>query len=90
VGGGPGSYPPDPGSSLMSHPVTFPGFQLRLTRWGAIFLLAVLVLGFAAVNTGNNALMGLLGLALASYVVSGLWFAAGPRGRRGPRHRPPA
>jgi len=57
----------------MSHPVTFPGFQLRLTRWGAIFLLAVLVLGFAAVNTGNNALMGLLGLALASYVVSGLW-----------------
>lgn len=57
----------------MSHPVTFPGFRLKLTRWGAIFLLAVLVLGFAAVNTGNNALMGLLGLALASYVVAGLW-----------------
>ena len=57
----------------MSHPVTFPGFRLRLTRWGAIYLVALLVLGFAAVNTGNNALMGLLGLALASYVVSGLW-----------------
>lgn len=57
----------------MSHPVTFPGFKLKLTRWGALFLAAILVLGFAAVNTGNNALMGLLGLALASYVVSGLW-----------------
>jgi uncharacterized protein (DUF58 family) len=57
----------------MSHPVSFPGFKLRLTRWGGIFLLAMLVLGFAAVNTGNNTLMGLLGLALASYVVSGLW-----------------
>jgi uncharacterized protein (DUF58 family) len=57
----------------MNRPVTFPGFRLKLTRWGAIFLLAMLVLGFAAVNTGNNALMGLLGLALASYAVSGLW-----------------
>ena len=32
-----------------------------------------MVLGLAAVNTGNNALMALLGLALGSYVVSGLW-----------------
>lgn len=32
-----------------------------------------LVLGFAAVNTGNNALMALLGLALSSYAVAGLW-----------------
>ncbi|HOC43367.1 MAG TPA: DUF58 domain-containing protein [Thermoanaerobaculales bacterium] len=57
----------------MNHSTAFPGFRLRLTRWGAIYLLALLVLGFAAVNTGNNALMGLLGLALASYAVSGLW-----------------
>lgn len=57
----------------MSHSTSFPGFKLKLTRWGAIYLLALLVLGFAAVNTGNNALMGLLGLALASYAVSGLW-----------------
>lgn len=57
----------------MHHTASFPGFKLRLTRWGAIFLIAVLVLGFAAVNTGNNALMALLGLALASYAVSGLW-----------------
>jgi uncharacterized protein (DUF58 family) len=51
----------------------FPGFKLRLTRWGGIFLVSMLVLGFAAVNTGNNALMALLGLALGSYVVSGVW-----------------
>jgi uncharacterized protein (DUF58 family) len=34
---------------------------------------ASIVLGLAAVNTGNNALMALLGLALGSYVVSGAW-----------------
>jgi uncharacterized protein (DUF58 family) len=38
-----------------------------------VFLVVLLVLGFAAVNTGNNALMALLGLALGSYVVSGTW-----------------
>ncbi len=57
----------------MSFADEFPGFRLRLTRWGGIFLLALLVLGFAAVNTGNNALMALLGFLLASYVVSGAW-----------------
>jgi uncharacterized protein (DUF58 family) len=57
----------------MSQPATFPGFRLRLTRWGAVFLAATLVLGFAAVNTGNNALMALLGVGLASFAVSGLW-----------------
>lgn len=51
----------------------FPGFRLRLTRWGGIFLILVLVLAFAAVNTGNNGLMAVLGAALASYVVSGTW-----------------
>jgi uncharacterized protein (DUF58 family) len=34
---------------------------------------ASIVLGLAAVNTGNNALMALLGLVLGSYVVSGTW-----------------
>jgi uncharacterized protein (DUF58 family) len=57
----------------MKLAATFPGFRLRLTRWGTVFLVAVLVLGFAAMNAGNNALMALLGLALASYVVSGTW-----------------
>ena len=57
----------------MSFTATFPGFRLRLTRWGAIFLAAMLVLGFAAVNTGNNALMALLAVSLGSYVVSGAW-----------------
>jgi uncharacterized protein (DUF58 family) len=57
----------------MSFADAFPGFRLRLTKWGGGFLVATLVLGFAAVNTGNNALMALLGFALASYVVSGTW-----------------
>ncbi len=57
----------------MSFADTFPGFRLRLTKWGTGFLVACVVLGLAAVNTGNNALMALLGLALGSYVVSGTW-----------------
>jgi len=52
---------------------TFPEFRLRFTMWGGVFLLGLLILGFAAVNTGNNALMALLGVALGSYVVSGAW-----------------
>ncbi len=44
-----------------------------MTRWGLGYLAACLVLGLAAVNTGNNALMAILGLALGSYVISGLW-----------------
>jgi uncharacterized protein (DUF58 family) len=51
----------------------FPGFRLRVTRWGLGYLAACLMLGLAAVNTGNNALMAILGLALGSYVISGLW-----------------
>lgn len=57
----------------MSFNTTFPGFRLRLTRWGGVFLVACLVLGAAAVNTGNNALMAALGIALGAYVVSGTW-----------------
>ena len=57
----------------MSFADVFPGFRLRLTRWGVAYLVAAVVLGLAAVNTGNNALMALLGLALGSYVVSGTW-----------------
>lgn len=57
----------------MSFAASFPGFRLRPTRWGLAFLAACVVLGLAAVNTGNNALMAILGLALGSYVVSGMW-----------------
>jgi len=57
----------------MTFVSSFPGFRLRLTRWGIAYLVASIVLGMAAVNTGNNALMALLGLALGSYVVSGAW-----------------
>ncbi len=51
----------------------FPGFQLRFTRWGGVFLGLTLVLAFAAVNSGNNGLIAVLGAALGSYVVSGAW-----------------
>ncbi|MGD8441551.1 MAG: DUF58 domain-containing protein [Holophagae bacterium] len=57
----------------MSFASAFPGFKLRLTRWGAGFIVACVILGLAAVNTGNNALMAILSLALGSYVVSGTW-----------------
>jgi len=57
----------------MAFADAFPGFRLRLTRWGVAYLVAAIVLGLAAVNTGNNALMALLGLALGSYVISGTW-----------------
>ena len=51
----------------------FPGFKLRFTRWGGLFLVLTLVLAFAAVNSGNNGLIAVLGAALGSYVVSGAW-----------------
>lgn len=57
----------------MAFADAFPGFRLRLTRWGIAYLVACVVLGLAAVNTGNNALMALLGVCLGSYVVSGTW-----------------
>ena len=57
----------------MSSVGSFRGFRLKLTRWGGLFLISMLVLGFAAVNTGNNSLMALFGLALASFAVSGIW-----------------
>jgi uncharacterized protein (DUF58 family) len=60
-------------SLVMSFTSSFPGFRLRLTRWGLAYLVASIILGLAAVNTGNNALMAVLGLALGSYVVSGVW-----------------
>jgi len=57
----------------MSFRAVFPGFKLRLTTWGALYVAGCLVLGLAAVNTGNNALMAMLAMALGSYVVAGTW-----------------
>ena len=76
-------------SFLMSFADAFPGFRLRFTRWGLAYLVACVVLGLAAVNTGNNALMAMLGLALGSYVVSGLW-SRQVLGSIEARARPPA
>lgn len=54
-------------------PADFAGFQLRPTRWGALFVVAVLVLAVAALNTANNALIAVLAAALGSYAVAGTW-----------------
>jgi uncharacterized protein (DUF58 family) len=57
----------------MSWAESFPGFRLKVTKWGLGYLGASVVLGFAAVNTGNNALMAIFGLVLGSYAVAGAW-----------------
>jgi uncharacterized protein (DUF58 family) len=73
VGGNSEFRIPNSEFETMSFANAFPGFRLRMTRWGLGYLVACVVLGLAAVNTGNNALMAILGLALGSYVISGLW-----------------
>ncbi len=67
--GGPAG-PPAPSTRWVGR---FPGFGLRLTRWGAWYLAGMLLLGLAAVNTGNNALVMLLGVVMGSFVLSGTW-----------------
>ncbi len=57
----------------MSLARPFPGFKLRLTRFGGFFLAGMLLTGLAAANTGNNALVMMLGIAMGSFVVSGTW-----------------
>ncbi|MFI5167386.1 MAG: DUF58 domain-containing protein [Thermoanaerobaculales bacterium] len=49
----------------------FPGFTLKPTGAFWAFLLAVPLLGVAALNTGNNALYLLLSLAMGAFVASG-------------------
>ena len=70
AGPGPGRASPDPVTRRVS---SFPGFGLRLTRWGGWYLAGMLLLGLAAVNTGNNALVMLLGVVMGSFVLSGTW-----------------
>jgi uncharacterized protein (DUF58 family) len=57
----------------VKKPTRFPGFGLRLTWWGGIFLVVTLILALAAVNTSNNTLMMIVGIALGSYAISGAW-----------------
>lgn len=49
----------------------FPGFSLKPTRAFWVFVVAVPLLGVAALNTGNNALYLLLALTLGAFVASG-------------------
>jgi uncharacterized protein (DUF58 family) len=57
----------------MAFSDSFPGFRLRLTSWGGLFLFLSFLTAIAAVNTGNSMLAAVLGLSLASFAVSGLW-----------------
>lgn len=49
-----------------------PPRKLRPTRAGRWFLVGILVVGFAAVNTGNNLLYFVLGMMLGAIIVSGI------------------
>ncbi len=49
------------------------GARLRATREGRIFVGTTLLLGVAAVNTGNNLLFLVLGLLLSMLIVSGIF-----------------
>ena len=57
-----------PASSFAAR---FPGFSLKATRAFWVFVVAVPLLGVAALNTGNNALYLLLALTLGAFVASG-------------------
>src|SRR5205823_448165 len=45
---------------------------VRLTRIGTTFVLFTIVIGFAAINTGNNALYILLSFMLGCLLLSGI------------------
>src|SRR5687767_14874334 len=49
-----------------------PPRKLRPTRVGWFFVLAVIAIGAAAVNTGNNLLYFILGMTLGAIVISGI------------------
>lgn len=49
-----------------------PGRVLRVTRVGRVYLIVTVGIGLGALNTGNNLLYLVLGLLLASIVVSGV------------------
>src|SRR2546423_12383626 len=55
----------------MSHSWQFDGV-VRLTRVGIGFLVFTLVIGFAAINTGNNALYIGLSFMLGALLLSGI------------------
>ena len=58
----------------ITHPArsfTFDGV-VRLTKVGVVFLLFTLVIGFAAINTGNNALYIALSFMLSALLLSGV------------------
>lgn len=63
--------------------------RFRLTREGRVFLGATLLVGVAAINTGNNLLYMLLGAMLAFIVLSGILAEIALRGLSLARRVPP-
>ena len=62
----------------MSRPFEFDGV-VRLTRIGTLYVIFTVVLGFAALNTGNNALYIALTFLLAGLLLSGMASKGGLR-----------
>jgi len=57
--------------TATARPFEFEGV-VRLTKIGVVFLVFTLVIGFAAINTGNNALYIALSFMLAALLLSGI------------------
>src|SRR3981081_4497512 len=54
-------------------------FDFEVTRAGLVYVLVTLVIGIAALNTGNNLLYIVVAAMLAAILVSGVVFAPGVR-----------
>lgn len=65
-------------------------YIIRLTKRGGSFIIAVLIIAFAALNTGNNLLVLILSFLLASLIVSGIISSLDLQGLQISLNLPPA
>lgn len=63
--------------------------RLRLTRQGKLLLTVTLMIGFGAVNSGNNLLYLVLGVLLSLIIISGVLSELTLKGITAIRHEPP-
>jgi uncharacterized protein (DUF58 family) len=63
--------------------------RLRLTRQGKLLLTVTLMIGFGAVNSGNNLLYLVLGVLLSLIIISGFLSELTLKGITAIRHEPP-
>ena len=63
--------------------------RLRLTRQGKLLLTVTLMIGFGAVNSGNNLLYLVLGVLLSLIIISGVLSELTLKGITAIRHAPP-